>query len=305
MTREMRFSERNTNLFGFPSVSILSKYVADIPQLSVRGMLTGTATRVLGGNQGVQPYKYGAKELDRQNGLDWYDSQARMYDPVLGRTPTMDPLAEKYYSISPYAWCAGNPIRRIDINGMDWYETETGEVRWDASVTGSDNTPLGCKYLGPTYRGLSVLLYQAENHGLKIQVGYKCNDGENAEYHWIQSITTNSPKKGKTSPYIDTENKHNPFYYTEEEEKKQSNKDGQDTIFEDWPEREFVNDTWQADLSVVKEEGKKFIPLVSIRYGFKLEERTTKLEGIRVIEMSNIVATSLDEYEQKKKINEN
>ena len=23
------------------------------------------------GNPGVQPYKYGAKELDRQNGLDW------------------------------------------------------------------------------------------------------------------------------------------------------------------------------------------------------------------------------------------
>ena len=59
------------------------KYVADIPQLSARGLLTGTATRVLRGNAGVQPYKYGTKELDRLNGLDWYDSQARMYDPLL------------------------------------------------------------------------------------------------------------------------------------------------------------------------------------------------------------------------------
>ena len=44
----------------------------------------------------VQPYKYGAKELDRTHGLDLYDSQARWYDSLLGRTSTMDPKAEKY-----------------------------------------------------------------------------------------------------------------------------------------------------------------------------------------------------------------
>ena len=70
-----------------------------------------------GGCQAVQPYKYGGKELDRQNGLDWYDSMARWYDALSGRTPTMDPLSEKYYSISPYAWCGGNPIRNIDPDG--------------------------------------------------------------------------------------------------------------------------------------------------------------------------------------------
>ena len=75
----------------------------------------------VGNNASVQPYKYGTKELDRQNGLDWYDSQARMYDPLLGRTPTMDALAEKYYSISPYAWCAGNPVLYGDFDGQDLY----------------------------------------------------------------------------------------------------------------------------------------------------------------------------------------
>ena len=56
----------------------------------------------------MQPYKYSSKELDRTHGLDLYDSQARWYDSILGRTTTMDLLAEKYYGISPYAWCAGN-----------------------------------------------------------------------------------------------------------------------------------------------------------------------------------------------------
>ena len=67
----------------------------------------------------AQPYKYGSKELDRTNGLDLYDSEARWYDSLLGRTTTMDPLAEKYYSISPYAWCAGNPVKYVDPDGND------------------------------------------------------------------------------------------------------------------------------------------------------------------------------------------
>lgn len=68
---------------------------------------------------GVQTFKYGAKELDRQNGINLYDSQARFYDPIICRTTTQDPLAEKYYSTSPYLWCAGNPMKYLDRDGKD------------------------------------------------------------------------------------------------------------------------------------------------------------------------------------------
>lgn len=61
--------------------------------------------------------KYGGKELDRMNGLDWVDNEARMYDPLIGSTPTMDSQCERYYGISPYAWCGGNPVRYIDPSG--------------------------------------------------------------------------------------------------------------------------------------------------------------------------------------------
>ncbi len=70
-------------------------------------------------NAGVQPLKYGAKELDRENGLDWYDSKARFYVSMIGRTPTQDPLAEKYRDKSPYLWCAGNSVKYSDPDGND------------------------------------------------------------------------------------------------------------------------------------------------------------------------------------------
>ncbi|GHV43012.1 hypothetical protein FACS1894180_0860 [Bacteroidia bacterium] len=72
----------------------------------------------------TQPYKYNGKELDNISGLNLYDYSARHYDPVIGSFTTVDPLAEKYYSISPYAYCANNPVRFIDPTGMvygDYY----------------------------------------------------------------------------------------------------------------------------------------------------------------------------------------
>ena len=52
------------------------------------------------------------------HGLNWYDFHARQYDPIFGRFHTVDPLAEKYYNISPYVYCANNPLKYIDPTGM-------------------------------------------------------------------------------------------------------------------------------------------------------------------------------------------
>lgn len=71
----------------------------------------------------LQSYKYTGKELDMKQGLNLYDYGARYYDPASCRFTTMDPMAEMYYSISPYAYCANNPLNAVDPSGMaiDWY----------------------------------------------------------------------------------------------------------------------------------------------------------------------------------------
>ena len=65
----------------------------------------------------VQPYKYNGKELDAKKGLNWYDYGARMYDAALGRWHRVDPLAENYYRVSPYAYCMDNPGNAFDYQG--------------------------------------------------------------------------------------------------------------------------------------------------------------------------------------------
>ncbi len=50
------------------------------------------------------------------------DFGARMYNPAIARWTATDPMAEKYYGISPYAYCANNPILFTDIAGNSYSE---------------------------------------------------------------------------------------------------------------------------------------------------------------------------------------
>ena len=48
----------------------------------------------------------------------WLDFGARMYDPETARWTTPDPLASQYPGISPYAYCANDPVNFVDPEGM-------------------------------------------------------------------------------------------------------------------------------------------------------------------------------------------
>ena len=67
-------------------------------------------------------YKWNAKEIQEELGLNWYDHGERMYDPEVCRWWVPDPLAEKTYHISPYAYCLNNPTNMIDPDGrFAWF----------------------------------------------------------------------------------------------------------------------------------------------------------------------------------------
>lgn len=62
-------------------------------------------------------YKYNGKEL-QESGM--YDYGARFYMPDLGRWGVVDPLAEKYTRMSPYAYVGNNPAIFVDYDGRDF-----------------------------------------------------------------------------------------------------------------------------------------------------------------------------------------
>lgn len=96
-----------------------------------------------------QAYRFGGKELERLMGLNLYDFQARWHDPALGRFMSVDPLCEKYYSISPYAYCMNNPIKYIDPNGKDWIVANgTSNYEWRNDITAESTIPKGYQYVG-------------------------------------------------------------------------------------------------------------------------------------------------------------
>lgn len=66
-----------------------------------------------------QPYEYSGKELETMNGQRHLDYGARWMDFAVGRFTTIDSYCEKYYNLSPYLYCAGNPILFIDPTGNE------------------------------------------------------------------------------------------------------------------------------------------------------------------------------------------
>jgi RHS repeat-associated protein len=70
-----------------------------------------------------------SKEYISDFDFNKYDYSARYYDPYVAKFLNIDPMAGEYYSISPYAFVAGNPIKLIDPTGMIWDESSLEEVR--------------------------------------------------------------------------------------------------------------------------------------------------------------------------------
>ena len=109
------FSAKSTSSGGLPttfgaSMQEISYYPFGMP-------FTAAYQPRDGYNPEMQPYKFGDKEYDEMHGLNWYDFNARYYWGIIPVLTTPDPMAEKYYSVSPYAYCANNPVNFVDLRG--------------------------------------------------------------------------------------------------------------------------------------------------------------------------------------------
>ncbi|MBJ2198764.1 MAG: RHS repeat-associated core domain-containing protein, partial [Muribaculaceae bacterium] len=91
--------------------------------------------------------KFGGKEYTSEFGFSSCDFGARLYSPLLCGFDSPDPKATTYTHISPYAYCAADPVNFIDPTGMNPVYNSRGE------------------FLDMTIEGLTgeILIYYGEN----------------------------------------------------------------------------------------------------------------------------------------------
>ena len=124
-----------------------------------------------------QPWKYNSKEFVEMHGLDEYDSKARWYYPAICRTTTMDPLAEKYYPTSPYAWCGNNFVSIVDPDGRKVVFAK------DVSISFKNDFRIAVEYMNK--HKISGMLYQLE----KSPQTYYIAEGEHIDGSYYSRAT--------------------------------------------------------------------------------------------------------------------
>jgi RHS repeat-associated protein len=77
------------------------------------------------------PYKYQGVALERNFGLETFETFYRGLDPQIGRFNSIDPKAAKFFATSPYASMDNNPVSNVDPLGD--YKTEFGA--WVGNLT--------------------------------------------------------------------------------------------------------------------------------------------------------------------------
>ena len=72
-------------------------------------------------------YTFSAKERDFETGLSYFGS--RYYSSDLSIWLSVDPMSDKYPSLSPYVYCADNPVKLVDPNGEEFVDGDGNRVR--------------------------------------------------------------------------------------------------------------------------------------------------------------------------------
>ena len=101
------------------------------------------------------PYSFNGKEKDWESGFHYYGARYYWSETLTGWL-SVDPMMDKYPSLSPYAYCLWNPVKLVDPDGNealeneDWYKDGKGRLKWDPTVTKETTLKEGEEYLGNT-----------------------------------------------------------------------------------------------------------------------------------------------------------
>ena len=72
------------------------------------------------------PFAFTGKERDEETGYGYFGARYMDHE-LMTMWLSVDPMADKYLSISPYAYCAWNPVKLVDPDGKEIHLTFIGK----------------------------------------------------------------------------------------------------------------------------------------------------------------------------------
>ena len=141
-----------------------------------------TASVSAGGNR----FLFGDKERTRSGGLNECRFPARDYVPGFPRFATIDPMCEGTPWLSPYAYCAGNPVMYIDPTGYKPSNIEAACMAAHIYGDKEDDILIGGWEKTKDNLGLEL----NNSNGLKSAIyARKDKDGNVLEYAYVMAGT--------------------------------------------------------------------------------------------------------------------
>ncbi len=120
-------------------------------------------------------YTFSAKERDTETGLSYFGS--RYYSSDLSIWLSVDPMSDKYASLSPYVYCADNPVKLVDPNGEDYevvVDNDNKTITIRATYYVTNETKIGMEtafqYFTSQQQNLSYTNEDGETYSIKFDL---------------------------------------------------------------------------------------------------------------------------------------
>jgi RHS repeat-associated protein len=158
-------------------------------------------------------YQYNGKEKQEELGLNFYDYGACNYDAAIGRWMNVDPLAEKFVSMSPYSAMGNNLIFYKDPDGREIIgvtKKEAQNFKSDIHLTLADKKFDGVRALidvkGSTFKSIDAKALSTALNGFTLSadertyVDMVTNTINSTDVHKIEYTTgANTSSDGATA----------------------------------------------------------------------------------------------------------
>lgn len=133
------------------------------------------------------------EQRDEETGYGYFGARYMDHE-LMTMWLSVDPMSDKYPSISPYAYCAWNPVKLVDPNGKDIYrlDVSTGSLKLYQKTKDKHD-----RIVAGSYQGIGRAKTKSEKQieQLKSQLPDASRKERQKIEQKIKNITQNAKKK--------------------------------------------------------------------------------------------------------------